>query len=93
MYKRQEFFHASTTADMMDPVCAPSNAFLAHFLPDRLEVSCSALAIGGVADRALVRAAPYLFEARHPIRAVKQRRSSGGSRLESGSADGVEAAS
>jgi hypothetical protein len=88
-----EFFHTSTTADVMDPVCAPSNAFHAHFLPDRLEVSSSALAIGGVADRALVRAAPYLFEARHPIRAVKQRRSSGGSRRESGIADGAEAAS
>jgi CelD/BcsL family acetyltransferase involved in cellulose biosynthesis len=68
-----EFFHASTTADVMDPVCAPSNAFHAHFLPDRLGVSSFALAIGGVPDRALVRAAPYLFEARHPIRAVKQR--------------------
>ncbi len=73
-----EFFHASTTADVMDPVCAPSNAFHAHFLPDRLEVSSSALAIGGVPDRALVRAAPYLFEARHLFRAVSQRRSSVG---------------
>jgi hypothetical protein len=88
-----EFFHASTTSDMMDPVCAPSNAFHAHFLPDRLAVFSCAVAIGGVADRSVVRAAPYLFEARHPVRALKQRWSSGGPRQESRIGEEAEAAS
>jgi hypothetical protein len=64
---------------VMDPCCAPSNAFHAHFLPDRLAVSSLLIAIGGAADRALVRAVPYLLGARHPLRTAKERRSSTGS--------------
>jgi CelD/BcsL family acetyltransferase involved in cellulose biosynthesis len=56
-----EFFHRSTTAAIMDPCCAPSNAFHSHFLPDRQSVCSMLVGVGSGGDRALVRLLPVYF--------------------------------
>jgi CelD/BcsL family acetyltransferase involved in cellulose biosynthesis len=55
-----EFFHRSTRATIIDPCCAPTNTFHAHFLPDRSPMASSIIAVGGLSSRAFIGLFPFV---------------------------------